>query len=83
MQSFFEARSPSRGAALDTDQPSTRHIQNLIRHKAAVTLELEGGRQLEGVLRWQDAHFLALDPGQGQPLALVNRRALILLREQA
>jgi host factor-I protein len=83
MQSFFEARSPGRGAALDTDQPSTRHIQNLIRHQTAVSLDVDGGRQLQGVIRWQDAHFLALDPGRDQPLTLVNRKAVILLREQA
>jgi hypothetical protein len=83
MQSFFEARTPNRGASLDTDQPSTRHIQTLIRRKAAVLLEMDAGRQLEGVIRWQDLHFLALDPGGDQPLTLVNRQAVVLLREQA
>jgi hypothetical protein len=82
MQSFFEARTAGN-ASLDTDQPSTRHIQGLIRRKAAVVLELQGGRQLDGVIRWQDAHVLALDPGGDQPLILVNRQALLLLREQA
>ncbi|MEX1316167.1 MAG: hypothetical protein AB1Z22_03440 [Synechococcaceae cyanobacterium] len=81
MQSYFEARTPNRGATLDTDQPSTRHIQNLIRRKARVALEVGGGRQLEGVIRWQDLHFLALDAGGEQPLTLVNREAVILLRE--
>jgi sRNA-binding regulator protein Hfq len=82
MQSYFEARTAQRNSTLDTDQPGTRHIQNLIRRKAPVTIEIGAGRQLEGVIRWQDLQFLALDTGGDQPLTLVNRHALILLREQ-
>lgn len=82
MQSFFEARTGG-SASLDTDQPSTRHIQGLIRRQADVVLELQGGRQLQGVIRWQDVNALALDPGGDQPLILVTRQAVILLREQA
>jgi hypothetical protein len=83
MQSFFEARTASSGTSLDTDQPSIRHIQGLIRRQAAVLLELGAGRVLEGVIRWQDAHVLALDPGGDQSLILVDRRAVQVLREQA
>jgi hypothetical protein len=81
MQSFFKARTAAN-ASLDTDQPSIRHIQGLIRRRASVALELQGGRQLDGVIRWQDAHVLALDPGGDEPLVLVTRQALLLLREQ-
>ncbi len=82
MQSYFDARTANLQPTLDTDQPSTRLIQNLIRRKAAVTLEVGNGQQLEGVIRWQDLHFLALDAGGEHPLTLVNRDAVILLREQ-
>jgi hypothetical protein len=82
MQSFFEARTASRSASLDTDQPSVRHIQGLIRRQAAVVVELAGGRLLEGVIRWQDAHALAIHPGADQPLILVTRQAVVLLREK-
>jgi len=81
MQSFFEARTAGN-ASLDTDQPSIRHLQGLIRRQATVLLELDAGRILEGVIRWQDAHVLALDPGGDQPLILVNRQAVQVLREQ-
>lgn len=83
MQSFFEARTASRSASLDTDQPSIRHIQGLIRRQAVVAQELDGGRQLQGVIRWQDVHMLGLDQGGGQSLTLVNRQAVVLLQEQA
>jgi hypothetical protein len=82
MQSFFEARTANRIATLDTDQPGTRHIQNLIRRQATVIIELGAGRQLEGVIRWQDLHYLALATGADHPLILINRDAVILLREQ-
>jgi hypothetical protein len=34
------------------------------------------------VIRWQDLHYLALDPGAQQSLILVSRDAVALLREQ-
>ncbi|MEO1003691.1 MAG: hypothetical protein AAFX65_11345 [Cyanobacteria bacterium J06638_7] len=83
MQSYFEARTANRSASLDTDQPSIRHIQTLIRRKLPVLLEMTTGRSLEGVIRWQDLHYLALDPGAQQSLILVSRDAVALLREQA
>jgi hypothetical protein len=45
-----------------------------------VRLVLRSGDQLEGVLRWQDQRYLALSPGEGQPLSLVNRDAVELIR---
>ncbi|MCP9927016.1 Hfq-related RNA-binding protein [Cyanobium sp. CH-040] len=83
MQSFFEARSAARSSTLDTDQPSVRHIQNLIRRRIAVTLRLQGGESIEGVIRWQDIRALALEVAADEPLVLVNRDAVLLLRERA
>jgi hypothetical protein len=56
MQSFFEKRA----TALDTSQPSIRHIQDLIRHKTPVAVQVPGLGELEGILHWQDIDYLAL-----------------------
>jgi host factor-I protein len=79
MQSFLESRTP----VLDTSLPSVRHIQVLIRQKTPVALRLLDGHELEGVLLWQDLDQLALDPGEGRALNLVNRRAVAVLRSLA
>ena len=76
MNSGFDRRAPS----LDTTQPGFRHIQDLIRQATAVRLVLRNGDRIEGVLRWQDQRYLAICPGEGQPLNLVNRDAVDLIR---
>jgi host factor-I protein len=76
MQSFFE----NRAAKLDTTLPSVRHIQELIRTRTLVSLSLIGGQEVEGVIKWQDMHFLALRQSANQPLMMVNREAITLLR---
>ncbi|NDC34835.1 MAG: hypothetical protein EBZ51_05485 [Synechococcaceae bacterium WB9_2_112] len=76
MNSGFDRRAPS----LDTTQPGIRHIQDLIRQATAVRLVLRNGDRIEGVLRWQDQRYLAICPGEGQPLNLVNRDAVDLIR---
>lgn len=76
MQSFFEKRS----AALDTSQPSIRHLQDLIRHKTPVAIQVIGAGELEGTLHWQDIHYLALKQAEGRPLTLINRGAACTIR---
>jgi host factor-I protein len=76
MQSFFE----NRATKLDTTLPSVRHIQELIRTRTLVSLSLVGGQEVEGVIKWQDMHFLALRASANQPLMMVNREAITLLR---
>ncbi|MEB3275582.1 MAG: hypothetical protein VKM92_01335 [Cyanobacteriota bacterium] len=76
MNSAFDRRAPT----LDTTQPGIRHLQDLIRHNTGVRLLLLNGQELEGVLRWQDLRYLALSPGEGQPLTLINREAVMLIR---
>lgn len=76
MNSAFDRRAPT----LDTTQPGIRHIQDLIRHKTPVRLQLSNGHEVEGVLRWQDLRYLALSPGEGLPLSLINRDALVMIR---
>ncbi len=76
MQSFFERRGPR----LDTTLPSVRHVQELIRIRTPVTVVLLSGQEVEGTIRWQDSHFLALSSEPGSPLMLVNRDAIASLR---
>jgi len=76
MNSGFDRRAPS----LDTTQPGIRHIQNLIRHSTAVRVLLINGSELEGTLRWQDLRYLALCPAEAQPLTLINRDAVAVIR---
>jgi len=76
MQSFFDRRGPR----LDTSLPSVRHVQELIRNRTMVRLEMVGGQELEGTVRWQDNEFLALRQDASLPLVLVNRNAITLLR---
>ncbi|QNI70406.1 hypothetical protein [Cyanobium sp. NS01] len=80
MQSFLEARS----SVLDTSLPSVRHVQDLIRRRQTVAIQVSGGPALEGVIRWQDVHAIALqqssDPPEGPPLILINRDQVSLIR---
>ncbi len=76
MNSSFDRRAPT----LDTTQPGIRHIQDLIRHVTPVRLLLSTGDALEGTLRWQDLRYLALSPGDDQPITLINREAVVLIR---
>ncbi len=76
MNSAFDRRAPT----LDTTQPGIRHIQNLIRHTTAVRLLLNSGHELEGTLCWQDLRYLALSPGEDQPLTLINRESVAVIR---
>lgn len=76
MQSFFESRPPK----LDTSLPSVRHIQELIRSRTVVNLSLMAGQEVEGVIKWQDMHFLAVRQSANQPLVMVNRHAITMLR---
>lgn len=76
MQSFFEKRAPR----LDTSLPSVRHVQELIRNRTPVRIALFGGQEMEGTIKWQDIHFLALRQEAGMPLALLSRHAIVVLR---
>jgi sRNA-binding regulator protein Hfq len=70
------------GGGFDASQPGVRHIQGLIRQGSPLQLTLLSGEQLQGVLRWQDQDYLAISQ-EGQPLTLVNRHAVALLRALA
>jgi host factor-I protein len=79
MQSYFERRGPR----LDTSLPSVRHVQDLIRSRTMVRLAMVGGPELTGWIQWQDNQFLALRQESHQPLVLINRDAIVMLRALA
>jgi host factor-I protein len=79
MQSFFDKRGPR----LDTSLPSVRHVQELIRNRTPVRISLFGGQEMEGTIKWQDTHFLALRQEAGMPLALLSRDGILVLRALA
>ena len=76
MQSFFEKHS----IALDTSQPSIRHLQDLIRHRTPVAIQVVGSGVVEGTLHWQDGSYLALSQAEGRPLTLIYRSAASTIR---
>jgi host factor-I protein len=76
MQSFFERRGPR----LDTTLPSVRHVQELIRIRTPVNVVLLSGQECDGVIRWQDSHFLAMSTEPGTPLLLISLAAIASLR---
>ena len=76
MQSAFEAKH----SRLDTSLPSIRHLQDLIRNRKLVQIEISSGQSLEGVLAWQDNHYLALREPMGESLLLINRESVVLVR---
>ena len=76
MQSFFEKRT----TALDTSQPSIRHLQDLIRHKTPVAVQVLGVGELEGILHWQDIHYLALKQDENRPFTLISRESAATIR---
>jgi host factor-I protein len=67
-------------ALLDTSLPGVRHLQNWIRTKTAVRIQLNDGAKLDGTLDWQDVEFLALrQPNDSEPV-LIQRQAVSVIR---
>ena len=68
------------GQELDTSQPGIRQIQGWIRARTLLSIQLLDGTRLEGVVRWVDCDYLALQPEQDGDPVLLNRQAVALLR---
>jgi host factor-I protein len=79
MGNLFERR----GQELDTSQPGIRQIQAWIRSRALLSVQLLDGTRLEGLVRWVDCDYLALQPEQDSEPVLLNRQAIALLRALA
>jgi hypothetical protein len=45
-----------------------------------VSIQTVGNFELAGTIQWQDNQFLALRQDADQPLVLINRDAVLLLR---
>ncbi|CAK6694233.1 hypothetical protein VB716_12270 [Synechococcus sp. CCY9201] len=69
-----------RGPILDTTQPGIRHIQDMIREHKPVSVLIQSGSELEGVILWQDLEYIGLQHEDGRPLMLINRRSISMLR---
>ncbi|QEY31713.1 hypothetical protein EVJ50_05095 [Synechococcus sp. RSCCF101] len=65
---------------LDPSLPGVRQLQQWIREKRAVSIELPNGRMVEGTIRWQDTEFIALSMKAGRGPLMINRRTLSLIR---
>ena len=76
MQSAFD----NKHSRLDTSLPSIRLLQDLIRNHQLVQIKIATGESLEGVLAWQDVHFLALREPMRESLLLINRESVVLVR---
>jgi host factor-I protein len=69
-----------RGSAFDTSQPGIRQLQNWIRQRCCLAVQLCDGSSVSGIPRWVDPDYLALEPSTGGELLLVNRAAIALIR---
>ncbi|MDP5118435.1 MAG: hypothetical protein NWQ25_03500 [Prochlorococcaceae cyanobacterium MAG_34] len=55
-------------------------MQDLIRHKTPVAVQVLGVGELEGILHWQDIHYLALKQDENRPLTLISRESAATIR---
>lgn len=69
-------------AGFDPSQPGIRCLQQWIRRRTRLRIELAGGGQVQGVAAWVDGEFLALQGEAGEEPVLVNRRAIALIQAQ-
>lgn len=63
---------------MDTGLPSTKFLQNLLRNKQPLELKLVTGDTLNGVLRWQDEHYICVEVG-GQAM-MIPKPAIAYLK---
>jgi len=69
-----------REGDLDISQPGIRQIHGCIRDRSNVSIDLVSGGAINGVVRWVDLQFLAVEPAAGGELLLINRDAIVLIR---
>jgi len=69
-----------REGDLDISQPGIRQIHGWIRDRSNVSIDLVSGGAINGVVRWVDLQFLAVEPAAGGELLLINRDAIVLIR---
>jgi host factor-I protein len=69
-----------RGPDLDTSQPGVRQLQGWIRGHTNLVVQLLEGTSVNGIPRWVDVDYLALQPQGATELVLINRSAIALIR---
>jgi host factor-I protein len=67
-------------ALLDTSLPGVRQLQNWIRAKTAIRIQINDGTKLDGTLDWQDMEFLALRQSDEKDPILIQRLSVSLIR---
>ena len=70
----------NRGSQFDTSQPGIRLLQSWIRSRTNLAVQLLDGSSVNGITRWVDGEYLALEPEAGGELLLVARQAMALIR---
>ena len=70
----------NRGSQFDTSQPGIRLLQSWIRSRTNLAVQLLDGSSVNGIPRWVDSKYLALEPEAGGELLLVARQAMALIR---
>jgi host factor-I protein len=66
-------------AELETELPSIRQIQSLIREDQEVEFKLVTGDLLSGKIRWQDIYCIAITDQYDQ-VTIVWRQAIVYLK---
>jgi host factor-I protein len=66
-------------AELETELPSIRQIQSLIREEQEVEFKLVTGDLLSGKVRWQDNYCIAITDQYDQ-VTIVWRQAIVYLK---
>ncbi|MFB2875948.1 Hfq-related RNA-binding protein [Floridanema aerugineum] len=66
-------------SAFDTNLPSVRQVQSIIKSQKRVELKLLSGEVLSGILRWQDQNCLAIIDDSNQQ-TLVWRQSIAYLK---
>jgi len=69
--------------SFDPSLPGVRLLQDWLRERRQLRVELMDGRCVEGALRWQDPEFLALHRTDNDQPVLIARRAIALIRPLA
>lgn len=60
--------------------PGVRQLQNWIRAKTAIRIQINDGTKLDGTLDWQDMEFLALRQSDEKDPILIQRLSVSLIR---
>lgn len=66
-------------SAFDTNLPSVRQVQSIIKSQKRVELKLLSGEVLSGILRWQDQNCLGIIDDSNQQ-TLVWRQSIAYLK---